>query len=143
MPPGRERSGRSPFPVRDASPVPRVGWRDRLGRWGVAGAVGGTGRDPEQFDRQVPLRLELEGVVEHGATGQALYLGDQPLALRCADSHPRLADEIRATALNESMLVRGEEVTEEGDVARLECVGRGPYRATAEDLAVELHERGR
>ena len=56
--------------------------------------------------------------MEHGSTGHALNLTDQPLALGFADSRPRLTDEIRATAQNEDALVRGEDVTEEGDVAR-------------------------
>ena len=44
---------------------------------------------------------------------------------------------------DEETLVWGEDVTEEGEVAHIESVGRGPYRATAEELAVELHHRGR
>ena len=56
--------------------------------------------------------------MEHGSTGHPLNLTDQPLALGFADSRPRLTDEIRATAQNEDALVRGEDVAEEGDVAR-------------------------
>jgi hypothetical protein len=84
----------------------RLGQRPREGRerWSVAGAFLGTGRGPEQFDGQVPLRLKLEGVMEHGSTGHALNLTDQPLALGFADSRPRLTDEIRATAQNEDGL---------------------------------------
>jgi hypothetical protein len=63
------RSGHSPLPVRDDSPVPCVTRRDRLGRWCAVRAVLGSGRDPEQFDCQIPLRLELEGVMEHGSIG--------------------------------------------------------------------------
>src|SRR5215217_5025660 len=123
--------------------VPRHVRRGRLARLTGAGLVAlGVLRDPEQFGRQVPLWLELERVVEHGPPGQGPHFGDQPLAFRFADRHPRLADEIRAAAVDEETLVRNEDVTEEGDVARLEPVGDGPYRATAEDLAVELHQRG-
>ena len=81
--------------------------------------------------------------MEHGSTGHALNLTDQPLALGFADSRPRLTDEIRATAQNEEALVRGEDVTEEGDVAPVERVGRGGYWTTAEELTVELDQRGR
>ena len=81
--------------------------------------------------------------MEHGSTGHALNLTDQPLALGFADSRPRLTDEIRATAQNEDALVRGEDVTEEGDVAPVECVGRGGYWTTAEELTVELDQCGR
>jgi hypothetical protein len=81
--------------------------------------------------------------MEYGATGHALDLRQQPLALRFADNHPRLADEIRPTAQQEDTLVRDEDVAEESDVAPLECVGRGLYRATAEELTVELHQRSR
>ena len=81
--------------------------------------------------------------MEHGSTGHALNLTDQPLALGFADGRPRLTDEIRATAQNEAALVRDEDVTEEGDVARIECVGRGGYWTTAEELAVELDQCGR
>jgi hypothetical protein len=81
--------------------------------------------------------------MEHRSIGQALNLGDQPLALRFADSHPCLTDEIGATTQNQKALLRGEEVTQERDVARVECEGRGLYRATAEDLAVKLHQPGR
>ena len=63
--------------------------------------------------------------MQHGATGQALDLGYQPLALRFADRDPRLADESRATAPNEDTLVGCEDVTEEGDVAGAEFVGGG------------------
>jgi hypothetical protein len=81
--------------------------------------------------------------MEHGSTGHSLNLTDQPLALDFADSHPRLIDEIRVTPENEDALVGGEDVTEEGDVAPVECVGRGGYRTTAEELTVELDQCGR
>ena len=86
-----------------------------------------SGRDPEELDGQVPLRLKLEGVVEHGSTGHALNLTDRPFARSFADSRSPLRDEIGATAQDEDALVRDEDVAEEGDVARVECVGRGGY----------------
>ena len=81
--------------------------------------------------------------MEHASTGRALNLTDQPLALSLPDGRPHLADEIRVTAQDEDALVRDEDVTEEGDVAPVECVGRGGYRATAEELTVELDQCGR